>query len=30
MQAYHTSLVGEVRQIFKASYGFTDANVAGW
>jgi hypothetical protein len=30
MQAYHTSLVGEVRAIFKASYGFSDANVAGW
>ena len=30
MQAYHDSLVGEVRAIFKASYGFSDANVAGW
>ena len=30
MQAYHDSLVGEVRAIFKASYGFSDANLAGW
>ena len=30
MQAYHTALVGEVRAIFKASYGFSEANVAGW
>ena len=30
MQSYHDSLVGEVRAIFKASYGFSDANVAGW
>tara|TARA_B110000003_G_scaffold31864_1_gene29708 strand:+ start:2959 stop:4206 length:1248 start_codon:yes stop_codon:yes gene_type:complete len=30
MQAYHDSLVGEVRAIFKASYGFSDANVVGW
>ena len=30
MQAYHDSLVGEVRAIFQASYGFSAANVAGW
>jgi hypothetical protein len=30
MQAYHTALVGEVRAIFKASYGFSEANVTGW
>ena len=30
MQVYHTALVGEVRAIFKASYGFSEANVAGW
>ena len=30
MQAYHDSLVGEVRAIFQASYGFSDANVANW
>jgi hypothetical protein len=30
MQAYHDALVGEVRAIFKASYGFSEANVAGW
>jgi hypothetical protein len=30
MQAYHDSLVGEVRAIFKASYGFSDSNVTGW
>ena len=30
MQAYHDALVGEVRAIFKASYGFSDANVANW
>jgi len=30
MQTYHDALVGEVRAIFKASYGFSDANVANW
>ena len=30
MLAYHNQLIGEVRAIFKASYGFSDANVAGW
>ena len=30
MQAYHDSLVGEVRAIFQAAYGFSAANVAGW
>ena len=30
MQEYHDALVGEVRAIFKASYGFSDANVANW
>ena len=30
MQDYHDALVGEVRAIFKASYGFSDANVANW
>ena len=30
MQAYHDSLVGEVRAIFQASYGFSAANVANW
>ena len=30
MQAYHDSLVGEVRAIFQATYGFSAANVAGW
>ena len=30
MFAYHNQLIGEVRAIFKASYGFSDANVAGW
>ena len=30
MQAYHDSLVNEVRQIFAQSYGFSQANVAGW
>ena len=30
MQAYHNSLVNEVRQIFAQEYGFSQANVAGW
>ena len=30
MQAYHDSLVGEVRAIFKLAYSFSDANVANW
>ena len=30
MLAYHNQLIGEVRAIFKASYGFSDANLAGW
>ncbi len=30
MLAYHNQLIGEVRAIFKVSYGFSDANVAGW
>ena len=30
MTAYHTALTGEVRAIFKASYGFSDANMTGW
>ena len=30
MLAYLNQLIGEVRAIFKASYGFSDANVAGW
>ena len=27
---YHGQLIGEVRAIFKATYGFSDANMAGW
>ena len=30
MQAYHDSLVNEVRQIFAQEYGFSQADVAGW
>tara|TARA_Y100000748_G_scaffold147627_1_gene123526 strand:+ start:301 stop:1608 length:1308 start_codon:yes stop_codon:yes gene_type:complete len=30
MQAYHDQLKNEVRQIFAQSYGFSQANVAGW
>ena len=30
MTAYHTALTGEVRAIFKASYGFSDGNMIGW
>ena len=30
MQAYHTALTGEVRAIFKQTYGFSDGNMANW
>ena len=30
MEDYHTALTGEVRAIFKASYGFSDGNMANW
>ena len=30
MQTYHDALAGEVKAIFKASYGFTDGDMANW
>ena len=30
MQAYHTALTGEVRAIFKQTYGFSEGNMANW